>query len=518
MKVISYARYSTDRQTEASIADQKRICRAFAEGRGWQVTDEFMDEGISGAALGNRPGANSALSSLGSGDVLVVVELSRLSRSQDLAPLLSRVRHRGGRVMGAQDGFDSDARTARMQAGLSGIMSEEFRMMVADRTRSALDMNARLGKPTGGKALEDPDLVREIFTRFGAGESMRAIASDLNRRGVPSPGATWKAKSRRPRGTWQISALHALLHNERYAGELIWNRSQWVRDPDTGKRHRRERPRSEWIVRQIPRLIDEETWSRVQARFTTRREFGSTVRGILSGVLECALCGGKMIITGGSQRRYICGTFHGGGGHACSNSSSFPRASAEEAVLAPVMDDLLSPGAVEAAVQGMREARLQPLPQQQPADQEVSALERLVRDGVLTAETAAPALVEARRKAQERRRSEPVQAERPWPSERAWRELVRGMREILQGEDIPAAREILMRLIGPIRCQPAKEGFVVAELTTRHVLIAAARMRGTGTDGGDWYSASKQAPATNVYTSSIAVLIPVSSKRGGRKP
>lgn len=513
MKVITYARYSTDRQTEASITDQQRICKAFAEARGWCVTAELADEGISGAALGNRPGANQALAYLGGGDVLLVVELSRLSRSQDLAPLLSRVRHRGARVMGVQDGFDSDARTARMQAGLSGIMSEEFRMMVADRTRSALDMNARLGKPTGGKALDDPELVREIFTRFAAGESMRAIASDLNRRGIPSPGATWKAKSRRPRGTWQISALHALLHNERYAGELIWNRSQWIRDPDTGKRLRRERPRSEWIIRKIPALVDGATWERVQARFTTRREFGATVRGVLSGVLECALCGGKMIITGGSQRRYVCGTFHGGGEHACANRSTFPRVAAEEAILKPVMDDLLSPAAIEAAVQGMRAAYLQPTPHQDPADQVVASLERLVREGVLDAETAAPSLVEARRKAQERRRSQPAQEARPWPSERAWRDLVVGMREILQGEDIPAAREILMRLIGPVRCRPAVEGVVVAELTTRHVLITAARMRGTGTDGDGWYSASKQAPATNVYTA-VLVRIPVSSKRG----
>jgi hypothetical protein len=37
------------------------------------------------------------------------------------------------------------------------------------------------------------------------------------------------------------------LKNERYAGRLIWSKSRWLKDPDTGKRVRRERPESEWI-------------------------------------------------------------------------------------------------------------------------------------------------------------------------------------------------------------------------------------------------------------------------------
>ena len=154
MRAIIYARYSTDRQTEASIADQVRVCREHAERHGWPVTSVHQDQGISGAALGNRPGVQTVLGTLEAGDVLLVMELSRLSRSQDLAPLLLRLRHRGARVIGVQDGYDSESRTARMQAGLSGIMSEEFRTMVADRTRSALEMRAR-GQTDGRQSVRE---------------------------------------------------------------------------------------------------------------------------------------------------------------------------------------------------------------------------------------------------------------------------------------------------------------------------------------------------------------------------
>ncbi len=40
MKVAIYARYSSDNQRDASIADQLRICREFAARQGWTVAQE----------------------------------------------------------------------------------------------------------------------------------------------------------------------------------------------------------------------------------------------------------------------------------------------------------------------------------------------------------------------------------------------------------------------------------------------------------------------------------------------
>lgn len=473
-----YARYSTDRQSEASIADQIRICREYASARGWRVSSQHSDEGISGAALGNRPGANQALAALQAGDALLVSDLSRLSRSQDIAPLLSRLRHRGVRVIGVQDGFDSDARTARMQAGLSGIMSEEFRAMVGDRSWSALETRARDGRPTGGKAYENLEVIKEIFHRWADGDTLRAIASDLNRRGIPSPGAAWSREKRRKDGRWLRSSLHELLRNERYAGRLIWNRSRWVRDPDTGKRQRRERPREEWIVREIEPVIDRSLWDRAQSRFRPLRAGrGGAPRYLLSGLLTCGLCGSRLTVVGGSQHRYRCGSFSAGGLEACGNSASVPRKIAEDLILAPVVDDLLSPAAIEAGVRAMRQAAA-PVPRE---NEEVVTLERLVRDGILSSDVARPALEEARRKAAEAMANQPaLLASRPTPA--AWRAAVAGMREILEGDDIPAARETLRALLGEIICRPG-DGAMIAELTSRHVLLATGTGSWVGSGG-----------------------------------
>ena len=47
MKVAIYARYSSDNQRDASIADQMRVCRAFAERQGWTIAQEYSDHAVS---------------------------------------------------------------------------------------------------------------------------------------------------------------------------------------------------------------------------------------------------------------------------------------------------------------------------------------------------------------------------------------------------------------------------------------------------------------------------------------
>jgi hypothetical protein len=51
VKVALYARYSSDNQRDASIADQLRVCRAYAERQGWSICEEYTDHAVSGATL-----------------------------------------------------------------------------------------------------------------------------------------------------------------------------------------------------------------------------------------------------------------------------------------------------------------------------------------------------------------------------------------------------------------------------------------------------------------------------------
>ena len=60
MRAVIYARYSTDLQREASIADQVRICRQRIEREGWTLIATYNDAATSGASR-LRPGYQKLL-------------------------------------------------------------------------------------------------------------------------------------------------------------------------------------------------------------------------------------------------------------------------------------------------------------------------------------------------------------------------------------------------------------------------------------------------------------------------
>ncbi|HTF41882.1 MAG TPA: recombinase family protein [Propionibacteriaceae bacterium] len=70
-----------------------------------------------------------------------------------------------------------------------------------------------------------------------------------------------------------------ILVNEKYLGRWIWNKTTFVKDPETGKRTPVARPKDDWVVEERPDLaiVDGDLWKRVQARLeTVRTAYGAT--------------------------------------------------------------------------------------------------------------------------------------------------------------------------------------------------------------------------------------------------
>ena len=79
-----------------------------------------------------------------------------------------------------------------------------------------------------------------IFTDFAGGKSPRAIAKDLNDRGVAGPrGVPWGAST--IYGNWRRGT--GILNNELYVGRLVWNRQRFVKDPEMNRRQARPNPK-----------------------------------------------------------------------------------------------------------------------------------------------------------------------------------------------------------------------------------------------------------------------------------
>lgn len=493
MRAAAYARFSTDEQSESSVEDQFRICDRLALREGLSVVGRFEDRAISGGTH-ERPGYQAMLEGARRGDfeLILVEDISRLWRNRaEFGPRSAELEDlRIHMITAVGDDTRRDGWGLTIQIKLA--MAEHQRREAGYRTKRGLEGRAIAGKSAGGRAYgylaeyESPTgervieptraaIVREIFGRFAEGETLRSIATDLNIRGVPSPGANWKREERASDGLWRVSALHALLHNEIYVGRLVWNRARWIRSAANSKKRRYvENPREEWIIHERPELaiVNEETWRYAQARLNERAELykpgrGGKPRYLLSGLLRCACCSGAFTIAAHRPVRYACSTRRTAGDQACGNDVMVSRELVERRVLDTLRDRFLSSEAKEVARRALLEAAKDE-PRADPGlarlDLQIRELERLRREGILTKEIAGAALRQAYadREAADRGAEvyDPV-----FGGQAAYAEAIGQLETVLDGEDAAEARDALRAVIDSIVLHP-REGILWAELKT----------------------------------------------------
>ena len=325
-KVAIYARYSTDKQREASIEDQFRLCRSYAKKQGWQVVEEYSDKAQSGAKK-DRPAYQQMLTDAEAKkfDIILVEHLDRLSRRlSEMSDLYDRVEYFRAKI------FTPNGEVSRMEIVFKGEMAQQYLKDLAEKTHRGLYGRAKEGSSAGGISYgyvvecdengeplkgsrkidpEQADIVRRIFKEFAAGRGYREIAGLLNREEVPSP----RGKS------WAGTAIRAMLANEIYVGRMVWNRREWRRHPDTRKRKPEKRAANEWVVTKVPalRIVNDKLWAKVQKRrdellaeHKERTKHGKRSHGgtrtvhLFSGLIKCGKCGASYIK--GNRTHYLC--------------------------------------------------------------------------------------------------------------------------------------------------------------------------------------------------------------------
>lgn len=365
MKVAIYARYSSDNQRDASIADQMRVCRAFAERQGWAICEEYTDHAVSGATMlraGFQALMRGALNRRF--DVVLAESLDRFSRDQeDTAGLFKRLTFAGVNIVTLAEGD-----ITHLHIGFKGTMNALFLKDLAEKTHRGLRGRVEDGKSAGGlcygyrvvKTLNagtvttgereiDPEqaaVVERIFRDFVAGVSPEAIVKTLNREGVAGPFG----------GSWSPSTIHGnakrgtgILNNELYVGRMIWNRLRYLKNPDTGKRVSRLNPSSEWITKSVPtlRIISDELWDAAKERQkATRRavgddgNFGRARRPqyLFSGITKCGVCGSGFIMAGANRLSCFGARYKG----ICDNNLTIRRDEVEARVLKALQEKLLN--------------------------------------------------------------------------------------------------------------------------------------------------------------------------------
>lgn len=320
-RVCSYIRMSTVDQADSPARQRDSITR-YAASRGYVVTREYSDLGVSGWR-DDRPGFRQLIgdATARQWDVILVDEPSRLSRSEPMALIAETIyplQKAGVAVEAVSTGptnwndlvgliltvVNADKSSAEVKA-LS-------RRVLGGLKRSAAAGGKMGSVPTGYIAVIDPETklprlvldrpelvqaIRWAFETYAAGQvGLTTISSKLADRGILNP------KTGKP---YSQPGLSYMMRNPVYAGDLVWNRKT------SGRFHRladgqptvktqtgtRFNDRENWVLVRdgAPAIVSREVFQAVQERlkgnktWTTPHRDGGDFR--LTKLLVCGRCG-----------------------------------------------------------------------------------------------------------------------------------------------------------------------------------------------------------------------------------
>jgi hypothetical protein len=148
---------------------------------------------------------------------------------------------------------------------------------------------------------EQAKVVRSIFEMFASGTfGLVTIVRYLESNRIP----TCNGKTR-----WDNDRIKTMLQNQTYAGTRYFNRMTRVKKGDReGRKLVRGqwvyRDPSEWMAVKVPAIVSRELFDQVQARLRThqKRYCKPATHYLLSGFVQCGVCGGKCSSTRGYRR------------------------------------------------------------------------------------------------------------------------------------------------------------------------------------------------------------------------
>lgn len=191
-RVGLYARVSTMGAQDPEM--QLRELREYAERRGWQVVDEYVDHGVSGSRE-SRPALNRLMADAHQRrfDAVCCWKIDRFGRSlKHLVNALEDLAAYGVAFVSLRDNLDLSTPSGRLMFQIVGAMSEFERALIQERVRCGL-RNARakgkrLGRP---RVLVNPSKVAALRAE---GLSWEKVAARL---GI-GVGTAFRALSKNP--------------------------------------------------------------------------------------------------------------------------------------------------------------------------------------------------------------------------------------------------------------------------------------------------------------------------------
>ena len=294
MEAAIYCRISEDRVGAGlGVERQRQDCEAMAATRGWHVAGVYTDNDISAYSGKPRPQYRQLIADIEAGTVRAVVvwHLDRLHRQpKELETFIDLVERRGVALASVAGEHDLGTPEGRLHARILGAVARMESEHKSRRVRRKKLELASAGKPLGGGYrpygyerdgitvnVGEAAVVQEAATCLLRGDSLRSIVLDLNHRGLhTSTGHTWIPRSLK-RVLLSPRNVGVIEHHE--AGTVT---ACWQPILTTAQRTR------------LVALLNDPS-----RRVTP----GRPRRYLLSGILRCGECGGRLVSVNGRNNR-----------------------------------------------------------------------------------------------------------------------------------------------------------------------------------------------------------------------
>jgi len=186
IKTVAYARVSTllGQDPEHQLVPIRQL----AEARGFDLTQEYVDKGISGSK-DRRPGLDELVKAARAGKfkILLIYSIDRLARdTRHLLNLIHELSHYGISLISIRESIDFSTPMGQATLTILGAVASLEKSIISERIKTALaakkliaqrnNSDWRCGRP----AIVNDDIVLRVSELRARGHSIRSIARMLN--------------------------------------------------------------------------------------------------------------------------------------------------------------------------------------------------------------------------------------------------------------------------------------------------------------------------------------------------
>ncbi len=308
--VCAYARFSSQNQRAESIDTQFDVIEKYCKNNDLDIVARYQDEAKSGLT-DDRVGFKQMIedSKDGNWNAIIVYSLDRFGRNaMDHYYYKNILDNYGIRIIAILDGIDGDDNPEKgllsnIKIGLAEYYSAHLSKVILDAdimgARNSLKMGGidNIGFNTVEQRYEineeEAETVRRMFDLALECKSLREIKEIINDEGR-------RSKLGNP---FCEASIYFILRNRKYDGQMIYNIYK-RKEKITSKTYKKiMKPENEHVIipEALPRIIEHDKFIKVQELLNKYNSYhlktGTSGTCLLSGIVFCGLCGGKMYAT-----------------------------------------------------------------------------------------------------------------------------------------------------------------------------------------------------------------------------